>query len=747
MGMPGRFKKMMRPAAGLFVFVLAFGANAWMLGLDFQNDDYAEIPSAGMKLGLEPFPGDLPWVDALRSQVYSYRPTLWAALRGLSLLSGDHANPWIFHLFFLSAHALASVLFYRILRARAGLIPGVIGAGLFAILPGGSQAVSWAAAGGDQLAVLFMLLAGLASDRVLRGRSPAALVAAGLAVSLAVLAKETAIVLLPALALLWVIPPGDAPATFGRRTGLVVAGAVAAGALAAWTLRACVLGTWLPMYWGGGWASPLSAIGLLPTAVRGFLIPWRAPGASPDLDPMTPRMLHGLGLGSEAAQTAFTILVSGAIALPVVWSFVIASTRPRLAVLAVLALGVIAILPVLPVTTDGLDASRALYPASLMLSALVASSACGVVGRNRRLLIMLAPFFAVSLDLFVHVARTERYVAEVIRTARKDLDGMLDRNDGARVVLIAPPDWIRSVPFLGWRFVGAACPPFGRARHVPVAWPNAETLMWFPAIREDPAPLEVIQWDGHHFVARYPILPGIPPVAPALEEDRIAPGTFRPVAAVPPRGIAGIRISLAAAAGEVSNGTATLVAGGRTRGIRFKTSGAGPHVMVVPDDAFDEAWFREPSLDSVRIDGPRVATPPVLLRTLPPIIVRRPEAGRLSLRSPPRISFQAEAPAAFFRVTIEFLVGAVQVAISWTVSATAAAAEGGAHEFIANGPGEVVSGGQVAAHLDWKEVEARLAPTAQGRLWLIHAGLRVEGLDASRNVIARSEWLPVFIVR
>jgi hypothetical protein len=98
-------------------------------------------------------------------------------------------------------------------------------------------------------------------------------------------------------------------------------------------------------------------------------------------------------------------------------------------------------------------------------------------------------------------------------------------------------------------------------------------------------------------------------------------------------------------------------------------------------------------------------------------------------------------------VTIETLVDTVRVAISWTVSATAVARAGGAHDFIANGPGEVVSGGQVAGRLGWTEVAARLASSAHGRLWLLHAGLRVDALDASRNVIARSEWLPIAIVR
>lgn len=729
------------------MFVLAFGANAWILGLEFQNDDYREIPSAAVKLGLERAPADVAWAEALRTTTYSYRPALWATLLGLKRLSGPHPEPWIFHAFFLTAHAFASVLVWRLLGSRAGPAAALIGGAALAVLPGGIQAASWVAAGGDQLAVLFMLLAGVASDRVLRERSTPALVACGVAVACATLAKETAVALLPALALLWIAPPAGAPRSGGRIAGLAVA--AGAGALVAWTLRASALGTWTPMYWSGEWTSPLGAIGRLPTALRGFLVPWHAPGATPDLDPVVPRALSALGLGAEGARGAFTVLVCGAFVLPVALGFLFATACRRVTMLALLALGLLVILPVLPVTADdGVEASRALYPSSLILAVLEGCAAREIAARGPRWPIAFAPLFVLSLDLLVHVARTERFVAGLIRTARSDLRAVLDCGDGARVLLITPPEWIRSVPFLGERAAASVSPPFGDPCRVPLSWPTAERLKWCPPIREDPAPFRVLEWDGHGIRDRHPPLAAIPPLAPALEQDRADPGLFRPASAIPPRGLAGIRIEVDAGPGERASGTVQIRAGDHTRDVRFDSTGNQALVLPVPDDAFDEAWLRVPSVDSVRVVGARLSRAPVLVLTFPPIAIQRPETGRLSMASPPMIAFRTDAPAAGFRITIAWLEDAGPLALSWLMSAAAGADGQGAFAFVADGLCDVRLGGRDAGRRTWSEISAHFAEASRNRLWSVPIGLRIEALDASgASLVARSDWLVLRLVR
>src|SRR5436190_2167835 len=115
------------------------------------------------------------------------------------------------------------------------------------VLPGGNEALTWIAAGGDQLAILFMLAAGYAADRA--GCSHAIgqamrLVLVAAFVCLAVLSKETAIAFLPALGIAWMVPHAG-----GKRVGwLKAAVAVLLGVLVALSVRRSAFGSWLPEY-------------------------------------------------------------------------------------------------------------------------------------------------------------------------------------------------------------------------------------------------------------------------------------------------------------------------------------------------------------------------------------------------------------------------------------------------------------------------------------------------------------------
>jgi hypothetical protein len=136
------------------------------------------------------------------------------------------------------------------------------------------------------------------------------------------------------------------------------------------------------------------------------------------------------------------------------------------------------------------------------------------------------------------------------------------------------------------------------------------------------------------------------------------------------------------------------------------------------------------------------------LRALPSIHVRSPRRkGLLELASPPRISFTSDAPAAYFRVTIELLVpGILGIPVTWTARAADLPREdGGGYVFVAAGTGLVIAKG--GAPVDWITISDRLAPHVRGRRWSLPAGIRVEAAEAPDLApIARSEWIPVGIV-
>ena len=206
---------MRRVVLGCIPVLLAVAANAWILGLSFQADDFLLIPRAGAMLGIErgSLADESPGATALN--FYLFRPVTWFLWWLLVGLSGGIAHAFVFHAAGLAGHVVATWLLWRIL-AGVNLAPfaAVAGASLFAIAPGAVQATSWVSAGGDQLATLFMLAATLLfqRDRVSVGGAPA--LGAGVCAALAFCSKEIAVASVP-FVLLMVLP---APAVTSRRT-------------------------------------------------------------------------------------------------------------------------------------------------------------------------------------------------------------------------------------------------------------------------------------------------------------------------------------------------------------------------------------------------------------------------------------------------------------------------------------------------------------------------------------------------
>ena len=645
--------------------------------------------------------------------------------------------------FFLAAHALASFLLFRLLSARLGTFAALAGGGLFAILPGGIQAVSWVTAGGDQLAVLFMLLAGAAGDRTLRTGSRAALAACAAAAFCAVASKETAVVLLPALAFLWAVPFSGARLRPLRAFAPCVAAGI--GASAAWIVRSLVLGIWLPEYWTGARLEP-SHWRDLGTALRGFLIPWSLvadPGAPA---PVAAQVLGRLGVAADRLVPVLMALAAGSILVTLAIAAVRGSSGRRAALLVLTALLLVALVPVLPlVGKTGLALSRALYQAAILLAALVAT-AVGIPGRGRGLaLASILPFVILSADLLGCVARAEARIAKQIGVARADLAGFVESRPGTCFIVVQPPSWIDNVPFLGCDLAASAAPPFGSAKRAPLPWATPALLPRCPWLKSERDPVQLLEWSEGRVRPRGPELAAIPDALPALEPDGADARLYRVRGPVTPRAVSAVRIVSPKSAPSAS-GRVILSAGTKSMTLPFQSVTSGPLVVTVPESAFEDDWFAQPSLASVRVEGLTVEVLPELLPAPPPVDVTTP---KLALSSIPRISFATDAPAAAFRITLTVLAEGRPVDLAWTAPATALPpAPDGRRAFAADAPGLLFDGARVMGEVSWVQAAALLAPQAHGRLWSLPGGVRVEALDASgKNVIARSEWIAIFVSR
>lgn len=127
-----------------------------------------------------------------------YRPVTTTVMAVLWAVSH---GPWIFRLFQISTHAIASVLLFFFLRTWFPLWPAFIGSAMFGIHPGTSEAVLWISTIADPLSAVFLLSSLLL---VARHRKYAAWL-----FFLALLTKEGTAVFLPVFFLL--------PHTISRR--------------------------------------------------------------------------------------------------------------------------------------------------------------------------------------------------------------------------------------------------------------------------------------------------------------------------------------------------------------------------------------------------------------------------------------------------------------------------------------------------------------------------------------------------
>src|SRR5262249_26494595 len=139
-------------------------ANLWVLGLDFQFDDFPLLVRVPKRFVPEPWPatevcsGTSLWFHEEVAPVpdrYLFRPASWGLYWLLARL-GEPPSPFVFHLSVLLAHAFATWLLFEVMRRPAGSLAAAIAATTFALAPGSLQAVAWVSACGDTLAVAFL---------------------------------------------------------------------------------------------------------------------------------------------------------------------------------------------------------------------------------------------------------------------------------------------------------------------------------------------------------------------------------------------------------------------------------------------------------------------------------------------------------------------------------------------------------------------------------------------------------------
>jgi hypothetical protein len=730
-----------RVSLGWVPFAVAVVSHAWVLGLPFQADDYLLVPKAGEFLGLEsPPPADDPRADAQIGNTYLFRPAAWFLWWLLVQARGGLADPLVFHAAGLLLHGAAAVLLLRVLVRVFSRGAALAGAVLFAMAPGAAQATSYVAAGGDQLAVLFMLLATSQLQRDRARPSWGRAVAAGVFAALAFLSKDVAVASLPAALLAAAATPGPKPARPFRPVAVIVL-AIALAAAA----RAAYLGTWKPVYLGApnvGLANLRHLGGLF----LELLAPWRRCEGLEDLAPASAGIFRG------AAASGLRMAAAAAFCLPLVAGLV---RRPWPLAARLAAIGValaLALAPALviyhPPSTHVV--SRALYAASAIAAAAVTAALhAGGASRVGRWVAAasLLPLVLLWSNLVRHVARTELRAGDVVR-ARLESMSDLARSVGpaARIVAVDEQFELGCVPLVYFGIGSAMQPPFSPPGLARVTWwGDLATLPRGGILQDHPGPVVVARITEGRYVEREPRIPALPGALPALSAMAGDAGFWSLSASVPARSLAAVRVAAADGGGFTC---VWIGSRGRreTRGVLPGPGGAGEAIVSAPED-FD--WLADPVLLGVALDGV-AATRVSPLARLPEIAIESPVHGaRLALGVPPVVTFRPppQRRSEVYRLVIEFAVSQIERPVMVS-------------EVFGHALGEA-AGGLLALDVKLQSAASYHAPTpvapeaffarlavaarASGS-GLLPIALRVEGVDPrSGSVECRSPWRVAFL--
>jgi hypothetical protein len=190
--------------------------------------------------------------------------------------------------------------------------------------------------------------------------------------------------------------------------------------------------------------------------------------------------------------------------------------------------------------------------------------------------------------------------------------------------------------------------------------------------------------------------------------------------------------------GGAETGSLTWTAGAETRRTAFSARG-GEVVVGLPQWLMDEAWLTAPSVDAIRVDGVELAEPPALRRAPAAVVIKSPkEYDAVALTVFPRARFASEAPAAAFRVMLEWdLANDLRIQLPWTKKASDLARKpDGDYVFVIDQPAD-----PPAPKLDWPGIREMLGPGVHRTGWVLPLRLVIEALDDAGGVIGRSSFV------
>jgi hypothetical protein len=596
--------------SGLLAAALAILPHVGELAGPFQLDDYGEIPAARARLRLDAAPA--PEQDAAVPKEagaapavprhHLFRPLLWLVW---AIVQGHAGWPWSpvpFRLVTLGVHLVALLLVVLIHRQSLGLPAALFSGILFALMSAGSEAVTWIAAGGDVLAAAAVLGSALV---LLRPGGVGRSALAGALLGAALLAKESAAVLLPVAALAVLVRSGAPRARAVRLLALLLLPAIVL------RLRAWALGGSLFPYSGGREADIESWFWGLERIPEAFL------------DLAGPKAHASELEGGAVGQLLLWVpaeLRIGAVVASLGLASLSAAGRWCLLALAASLLPAALAAPGGPGTTF----PRTLYvPAALLALAAGAGVAnlAGESASSRRSRLAVGLRFLLVLA----AAATAAHQAGPDRAARagaaqeiRDLGRVLEAEvPGTLLVVVGPPP--HRGPGLG-PFLGAAHgPPFRAERRPVIGCLDRAALPELPELRCHPGPVLVL--DRRDLAACGLRLDALPRGAPHWRVD--APGRFAPDPPPPVRGVAGLGLRLPPGPAAL-----LLVHATGTGGFRATWSGRVPAReaalelgLAAPEEP---EWVLGGRLESVRIEhGPKADIPaPWILEGAPRLQVR-----------------------------------------------------------------------------------------------------------------------------
>lgn len=448
------------PRAALLVAGVTVLAQAWMLDLPFQLDDYLLLP--------DPL-AHFTHVERMREQdvpAFMCRMPMWIAWWLVGLVVREPWSPVPFHVFGLALHALAALLLARLVArhapeelARRG---AVIAGCLFGAAGGAMQAVSWTAAWSSLIYTLFALGAlNLALDARARG-TWGGTAGAALCLYLAVITKVPALVAVAAVLLLLFLSAA-ARGAWRRLAGeLALCGLAIVLGMAT---RRWFLGTLHLRYEARVEPGLLELPGIV---ARGFhalgqaLYPWNRDPLLAGEEPWLARL--GLPAPALAALFCAPLLVAGLALAP--------RARPYLGALALALVGAVVPPGALYLGQATNVASREAYLPLAVSAAALGIAAAALSARRPALgaaaLALLAVFVA---DGTWHVARSERLNGAEVRSTRALLDGVAAQAEAERpgrvplVLALVPDGGFAGIPSMGRLLPHALVPPFAeRAR-------------------------------------------------------------------------------------------------------------------------------------------------------------------------------------------------------------------------------------------------------------------------------------------